>query len=206
MDTISLGSELFGIPLIDGPDFLELLVRFLFNALVAFTIIKGIYYRFHRHKDFLFTFFLFNVIIFFVCALLRNLQLSIGFAFGLFALFGILRYRTEPIPIKEMTYLFVLISIAMINAMFSKRISYAEIIFTNAAIVLAAFVLEKIRLFRPETFKIVRYERIEMLKSENEGVLISDLRARTGLKVHRYDIERIDFMTDTVDMKIYYYE
>lgn len=206
MDTLSNASDLFGIPYLDQTDLLELVVRTAFNAVVAFVIIRGIYYRFHKHKDFLFTFFMFNAIIFFVCALLRNLQLSIGFAFGLFALFGILRYRTEPIAIKEMTYLFILISIAMINAMFSKKISYAEILFTNAAIVCATYGLERLGVFRAEGNKLVRYERIEMLKPENAQDLLSDLKARTGLNIHRYEIERIDFMTDTVDLKVYYYD
>ena len=137
-------ARLFGIKYINTEDFMELLVRFIFNFGVALIIVRAIYYPITRRKDYLFTYLMFSVIVFFLCQLLSSVKLGVGFALGLFAIFGIIRYRTDPIPIKEMTYLFVVIGLAAINGLANKKISYAELIFTNVSIIAITYVLEKL--------------------------------------------------------------
>ena len=128
-----------------------------------------------------------------------------GFALGLFAVFGILRYRTNPMPIKEMTYLFVVIGISIINSLTNKKVSYAEVLFTNIAIVLVIYGLEKVWLLRHESCKLVTYEKIDLIKPEKHNELMADLQERTGLKINRIEIGKIDFLRDTARIMIYYY-
>lgn len=186
--------------------FLELLFRLIINFIVAFIIIRLIYYPVHNRKDYLFTYFVFNLLIFFVSYLLSGVKLQLGFAFGLFAIFGILRYRTEQLAIKEMTYLFVVIAIAIINALANKKISHAELFFTNFAIIAVTYLLEKQWLLRHETSKTITYEKIDLIKPENQQQLIEDLTTRTGLKINRVQVGRIDFLRDTARVRIFYFE
>jgi hypothetical protein len=197
--------EIFGSPLYDQ-DFLELLFRLVINFIVAFIIIRLIYYPVHNRKDYLFTYFVFNLLIFFVSYLLSGVKLQLGFAFGLFAIFGILRYRTEQLAIKEMTYLFVVIAIAIINALANKKISHAELFFTNFAIIAVTYLLEKQWLLRHETSKTITYEKIDLIKPENHQQLIEDLTTRTGFKINRVQVGRIDFLRDTARVRIFYFE
>lgn len=197
--------EIFGSPLYDI-DFLELAFRLAINCVIAFVIIRMIYYPVHNRKDYLFTYFIFNLLIFFLSYLLSGVKLQLGFAFGLFAIFGILRYRTEALAIKEMTYLFVVIAIAVINALSNKKISFAELMFTNLAIVTVTYLLEKKWLLRHEVSKTVVYEKIDLVKPENHHLLIKDLEERTGLKIVRVRIGRIDFLRDVARVKIYFFE
>ena len=197
--------EIFGSPLYDV-DFLELAFRLFINFSVAFIIIRLIYYPVHNRKDYLFTYFIFNLLIFFLSYLLSGIKLQLGFAFGLFAIFGILRYRTEALAIKEMTYLFVVIAIAVINALANKKISFAELMFTNFAIIAVTYLLEKKWLLRHETNKTVVYEKIDLVKPENHPLLIKDLEERTGLKIIRIQVGRIDFLRDVARIKIFFYE
>lgn len=197
--------EIFGSPLFDE-DFLELLFRLTINFVVAFIIIRNIYYPIHNRKDYLFTYFIFNLLIFFVSYLLSSVKLQLGFAFGLFAIFGILRYRTEQLAIKEMTYLFIVIAVAIINALANKKISYAELLFTNLAIISVTYLIEKKWLLRHESSKTITYEKIELIKPENQAELIADLEERTGIKISRVQVGRIDFLRDTARVKIFFYE
>ena len=197
--------EIFGSPVFDV-DFLELLFRLAIDFFVAFVIIRMIYYPVHNRKDYLFTYFIFNILIFFVSYLLSGVKLQLGFAFGLFAVFGILRYRTEQLAIKEMTYLFVVIAIAIINALANKKISYAELVFTNFTIIAVTYLLEKRWLLRHETNKTILYEKIELIKPENHHLLVQDLEERTGLKIIRVSVGRIDFLRDTARVRIFYFE
>lgn len=208
MDILELLEEtrFFGNRLLDSKDLGELVFRFTIDFIFAFIIIRLIYYPIYKQKEYLFTYFLFNILIFLVCILLSGVKLKLGFAFGLFAIFAILRYRTEQIPIKEMTYLFAVIIVAVVNALSSKKISYAELLFTNLVIVGTIYGLEKIWLQKKETIKTVTYEKIELIKPENYQQLIKDLRERTGLDIHRVDIVSINFLRDTARLKIYYYE
>lgn len=201
-----LSIPILGIELMDNQDFFEMVIRFLINFSVATIVIRAIYYPIHKRKDYLFTYFLFNILIFFVCILLNGVKLKLGFAFGLFAIFGILRYRTEQLPIKEMTYLFMIIAIAIVNSLSDKKVSLAELIFVNLAIVTATFLLEKVFLLKHESRKDVLYEKIENVKPENHEQLIADLKERTGLNINRVQVGKIDFLRDTVKIIVYYYE
>lgn len=198
--------EIFGSPLFDAQDFYELVFRFLINFSVAFVIIRMIYYPISQRKDYLFTYIMFNVLIFFVSFLMSSVKLQLGFAFGLFAVFGILRYRTEALPIKEMTYLFIVITVAVINALANKKISIAEILFTNLFIIGLTYGLERVWLLRHESRKGIIYEKIEMIRPENHEALMADLKERTGLQITRFEIGRVDFLRDVANIRIFYYE
>jgi len=198
--------EIFGIPLIDSEDFLKLIFKFTINLFFLFATVRFIFYRNNRDKDYLFTFFMFNLMTFFICVLLRKVPMEMGFAMGLFAVFGILRYRTEALPIKEMTYLFIVIGLAMINALANKSISMAELFFTNFVIVGTTLGIETIWFNDHERSKNIVYEKIENVKPENHDILLADLRERTGLQVFKFSIGKIDFLKDVADIKIYYKE
>jgi hypothetical protein len=198
--------EIFGIPLIDNQDFLKLIFKFAINLFFLFATVRFIFYRNNRDKDYLFTFFMFNLMTFFICVLLRKVPMEMGFAMGLFAVFGILRYRTEALPIKEMTYLFIVIGLAMINALANKSISMAELFFTNFVIVGTTLGIETIWFNDHERSKTIVYEKIENVKPENHEILLADLRERTGLEVFKFSIGKIDFLKDVADIKIYYKE
>jgi hypothetical protein len=197
--------KLFGMPVFHD-DLWELLFKFGLNAMVLFVLIRVIYYPIHRKKDYLFTYFLFNVLIFFLCVLLNSVKLSIGFAFGLFAIFGVLRYRTEQISIKDMTYLFAVITIAVINSLASKKVSIAELVFTDGMILLMTYALEHLWLTRHEAMKQLIYERIELIKPQNRQALFADLHDRLGVKVSRVEIGRIDLLKDTAQLRVFYFE
>lgn len=199
-------TEIFGIEIIDFADFWELIIRFTFNMAIVFTIVRILYYPHARRKDYLFTYILISSIIFLLCFLLDNVKLQIGFALGLFAIFGIIRYRTNPIPIKEMTYLFLVIGISVINALANKKVSYAELLFTNFIILIITFLLERVSLVKHETTKTIEYEKIDLIKKDRREELIKDIEERTGIKINRVEIGRISFLRDTVRLKIYYYE
>ena len=198
--------EIFGIPLIDSNDFLKLIFKFSINLLFLFITIRFIFYRNNRDKDYLFTFFMFNLMTFFICVLLRKVPMEMGFAMGLFAVFGILRYRTEALPIKEMTYLFIVIGLAMINALTNKSISMVELLFTDFVIVGVTLGIELIWFNNHERSKTIVYEKIEMIKPVHHDELMADLRDRTGLDVFKFTIGNVDFLKDVASIKIYYKE
>ena len=197
--------KIFGMPVFHN-DMWELLFKFGLNALVLFILIRVIYYPIHRKKDYLFTYFLFNVLIFFLCVLLNSVKLSIGFAFGLFAILGVLRNRTEQISIKDMTYLFAVITIAVINSLASKKVSVAELVFTDGMILVMTYALEHLWLTRHEAMKQIIYERIELIKPANRVQLYADLHDRLGVKVSRVEIGKIDLLKDTAQLRVFYFE
>jgi apolipoprotein N-acyltransferase len=194
------------LDIIHTQNFSELLLRFVLNMLVVFVIVRLLYYPAARRKDYLFSFLLISVLVFLLCFLLESVKLQLGFAFGLFAIFGILRYRTFAIPIKEMTYLFVLIGISVINALANKKISWAELVFTNLALVFLVYGLEKLWLLKHESSKQITFEKVDMIRPEKREELRRELEARTGLKINRVEIGRIDYLRDTARVIIYYYE
>ena len=185
------------------PEFFNLIFRFGFNLSIAFIIIKLIYYRNHNNNDFVFTYFMFNSLIFFFATILGSMTVNLGFAFGLFAVFAILRYRTDPIPIKEMTYLFIVITIGVINALSSNEVSYAELLFTNVALVGLTYFLETYWQNNLLVRHNVEYEIIENIKPENHEKLLLDLEDRTGLSIKHFEIGRINFLRDTIQIRIY---
>jgi hypothetical protein len=201
-DKIDLG----GIELIDFPSFLELLLRFTLNMTVILILVRCLYYSTTKRKDYLFTYILISTLIFLLCYLLASVKLQIGFALGLFAIFGIIRYRTSSIPIKEMTYLFLIIGVSIINSLADTKTSVAEVLFTNFVIILITFSLEKIWLLKHELSKTIIYEKIDLIKPEDHLQLIEDLERRTGIKkINRVEVGKIDFLKDTCTLKIFYY-
>jgi len=195
-----------GISLFDPEGFVNLLLRFLFNFTITTFIIRFIYYPVSKRRDYLFTYIMISTAIFLLILLLESIKLKVGFALGLFAVFGIIRYRTNTIPIKEMTYLFVIIAISVVNGMTSKKISYSEVLLTNLLFILVLFFLEKIWLVKKESKKIINYEKIELIKPEKRQELIADLEKRTGLKINHLEIGKIDFLKDIARIRIYYFE
>ena len=185
-------------------ELLNLIIRFGFNLSVAFIIIKLIYQRDHNNNDFVFTYFMFNSLIFFFASILGSITINMGFAFGLFAVFAILRYRTDPIPIKEMTYLFIVITIGVINALSGDEVSFSALLFTNTALVGLTYFLEKYWQNNLLASMNIDYEKIENVKPENHEALLADLKERTGLNIQDFQLSRMNFLRDTARIKIYY--
>jgi hypothetical protein len=196
--------ELYGIAFFDLEDFSKLLFKFGINFIFLIVIVRLIYYRIKDDKDYVFTFIMFNILTFFICFLLRKVPMQMGFALGLFAVFGILRYRTEAIPIRQMTYLFIVIGISMINALSNKSVSIFELIFTNGFITLITYLIDRVWFQTIEESKNILYEKIDLIKPENQEDLIKDLKERTGLPIHAVKIVKIDFLRDTASITIYY--
>ena len=196
--------ELYGIDLFDLEDFSKLLFKFGINFIFLIIIVRLIYYRVKDDKDYVFTYIMFNILTFFICFLLRKVPMEMGFALGLFAVFGILRYRTEAIPIRQMTYLFIVIGISMINALSNKSVSIFEVLFTNGLITLITYLIDRLWFQTIEEKKNIVYEKIELIKPENKQELIQDLKERTGLPIHEVKVEKIDFLKDTAAVTIYY--
>ncbi len=176
------------------------------NLAVISIIVGLIYYPSRRSRpDWVFTYFIFNILIYFISMLLREVQLTLGLGFGLLAVFSTLRYRTEPVPIREMTYLFISISIPFVNSLFTTTsITMVELILINGLLVVAIYVLDRGWGVRYEAERLVLYEKIDLLKPEKNAALLADLRQRTGLEITRYEIKQIDFLRDTAQILIYY--
>ena len=191
------------MPLIDVGGVVELLVRFLINLVVTGVIIQFLYYPKSRRRDYYFTFNLISISVFLMIFLLGSVKIKVGFALGLFAIFGIIRYRTESIAIREMTYLFAIIAISVINAL-SVDLSLAEIMTTNLIFVIAIWVLESSKCFKPEACKLVLYDKIELITPERETEMMEDLKKRTGLDIIRVEVGHIDFLKDAAFVKVYY--
>ena len=198
--------EFLGTPLFDSKDFFKLLVKTAFNLSIILIIVRYIYYPITKNKDYLFTYLLISLTVFLLCILLDSVKIELAFALGLFAIFGIIRYRTDPIPIKEMTYLFLVIGVSVINALANKKISYSELVFANIMIIAVTYGLEKIWLLRHETRKNIIYEKIELIKPENKDKLMADLKQRTGIDIIRFEIRRVDFLKDIANIRIFYYD
>lgn len=190
----------------EAASFWDLITRFCFNMLVTFFIVRFIYYRKTKRKDYLFTYFLINAMIFLLAYLLSGVELKLGFALGLFALFGILRYRTNPLPIKEMTYLFIIIGIAVVNSISNNYLAYIDVITANLLIVALLYMLEFAFKLSHESSKKIVYERIELVNQNRREELIDDLKLRTGINIHRVDVMSINFQKNTARLVVYYYE
>jgi len=197
--------NLSGIEFFNLPSFIELVLRFALNMAVILVLVRWLYYSSTKRKDYLFTYILISSLIFLLCFLLAGVKLQIGFALGLFAIFGIIRYRTSSIPIKEMTYLFLIIGVSIINALADTKTSVAEVLFTNFVIIVITFCMEKIWLQKHELSSTVLYEKIDLIKPEKRQELLNDLQLRTGInKINRIEIGKIDFLRDTCTLQIYY--
>lgn len=187
-------------------DFYKLLARLMANLVFLTIIIRFLYYPKTKRKDYLFTYYLIGLVTFFLCFGLKKLDIDTGMGLGLFAIFGIIRYRTDAIEIKEMTYLFIVIGLSVVNALAANRISVAETLLINATVVAMTYGLEYLWLLKHETRKTLIYERIDLIVPDRSEEMHTDLETRTGLKINRFDIGRIDFLNDTAQVRIYYYD
>ena len=204
--------ELFALPLSKSlsitwfnNDFYTLLMRLLINLTFLTIIIRFLYYSKTKRKDYLFTYYLIGTITFFLCFGLKKLDIDTGMGLGLFAIFGIIRYRTDAIEIKEMTYLFLIIGISVVNALASNQVSISEMALINVTVVIMTFILEYKWLVKHETRKTINYERIDLIIPEKYEAMKSDLEKRTGLAINRVEVGKIDFLNDTAQIRIYYF-
>ena len=195
--------EFLDIPLFDD-DFYKMILRFFINLFFLTAIVKYIYHKNNQDKDYFFTFYAIGIVVFFLCFTLKKYELDLGMALGLFAIFGILRYRTVPLDVKEMTYLFVIIGISVINALSNKKMSYIEIITANSAIVFALYWLELYWISNFLMSKKIVYETIENIHPDNHEKLKKDLEQRLGIEIYDFEIGDINFLRDTAQITIRY--
>ena len=180
-------------------------VRLLINIFSMIVLVRFIYYPVYKKNDYFFTFFMFNVTIFIITHLLNSeTGFSMGAAFGLFAIFSMLRYRTEDISARDMTYLFAVITLGLISSV--NQGNLLELLLINGIVLGLAFLLDGGILIKTERMQVVQYEKIEMIRPENRQELLSDLRERTGLNIRKISIDKIDFLRDTALIKVYYIE
>ena len=191
------GFDLFGIT---GLDFL---IRLFVNILTVVIIIRMIYYKLYRRADLLFTFFSMNIIIFLISFLLNKVEMTMGAAFGLFAVFSMLRYRTENISAKDMTYVFIVISVGLLTSVSSG--GWQELMLVSGVIILSTFALENESIIRREHSRHITYEKMELIHKDKEKELIADLHLRTGLDIHRVEIGKLDFLKYAAEITIYYH-
>ena len=184
-------------------DFWQLLIRFVFNAVVTGAIVGFLYYPKCRRRDYSFTFMLISISIFMMIFLLGSVKVKIGFALGLFAIFGIIRYRTEQMPVREMTYLFVIIALSVINAL-SVTFSWAELVATNMLFFFSIMVTEWSRWLRHVSTKTIKYDRIELITPERRAELMEDLTKRTGLSILKVEVGDLDLLKDMAILRISY--
>lgn len=182
------------------------LIRFGIHLLFCFSIVHFFYYRKSRRGDYYFTFLLFSVVIFMLLFLLQDAKMEAAVAIGLFAIFGMIRYRTESIPIRDMTYLFEVIGLSVING-FSKTVThgdFAMLVIFNVLILAVNLILESIAALHRKSTKIILYEKIELIKPQNYDKLLEDLKDRTGLDIVKAEVGHINFLKDTAYIKITY--
>jgi hypothetical protein len=185
-------------------DLTTFLLGFLVNFVVGLIIVRFIYYPRTKDKRFVFTYLTFSTVIYFVVSLMANITIGIGVGFGLFAIFRIVRYRTEPIPVREMTYLFVLMSLPVMNSSGMLQTAWPQLLIANAVIILVLWLLEKEWGFEYQLPRHVVYEKIELIQPSRQAEMVADLEARTGRKVERVEVGKIDFLKDTADLRVYF--
>ncbi len=203
MDVQPLADALMTSMWADWGALTELLIRFVLNTAVIALIVRVFYYPKSKRRDYFFTFILISISVFLLIFLMGGVKLKIGFALGLFAIFGIIRYRTESVPIREMTYLFLIIAVSAINGL-ATSISYVELLATNLLFIISIWALESNRWVKHVASKLVQYDNIHLITPENEAELIEDLKKRTGLNILRVEVGAIDFSRDTAMVKVYY--
>jgi hypothetical protein len=195
--------DFLGVPLFDAQSLWTTLIRFVFNILVCWVIIHFFYYKKANRKDYYFTFIMFAAVIFLIISLMENMKMNIAYALGLFAIFGMIRYRTETIKIREMTYLFVVMGLSIVNGM-ALSTSYLELLAVNLMVVLIIWLLDGTKLLKHTATKIILYDRIENTKHGKEEDLKADLIERTGLEISKVEVGHIDYLRDVAFVKVYY--
>lgn len=181
-----------------------LLLALIIDLIMTCIIVMGIYFPSQKDKAYVLTFFTFNISIFLVATLFSQVEVSLEFGFGLFAIFSILRYRSDPLPVREMTYLFILMALPVINVVLISEAMIIETVIADLVILAIFFVIERALGFRYEARKSITYEKIDLIKPENYDALLADLCERTGLNINRCEVGKIDFLRDVAEIKIYY--
>lgn len=192
-----------GATIANSADFWRLLLHFAINTIVVVFIIHFFYYHKSRRRDYYFTFILISISIFLMIFLLGDVKIKVGFALGLFAIFGIIRYRTESMPVREMTYLFLIIALSVINALITDM-TYLEQIGTNLLFVLSTWMCESNHWLKHISEKLIQYDRVDLIVPSRRQELIADLEKRTGLHIIRLEVGHIDFLKDSAIIKVYY--
>ena len=198
-------SELLGLQEnVDWNDLWKLLARLALDLSFTAVVVRLVYFRLYKSREYLFTYYVFNIITFALCLLLRKVPAELGFALALFGVFGMLRYRTEQIRIRELTYLFIVIGIGILNGVATRKVSVFELVAVNLAIVLTTALLELSPFAIRESSTLMDYDRLELLKPGCEVELRQDIRERTGLDVLRVSIERVDLLRDAAQVRIFH--
>ena len=200
---ISNQISFLGVPLCDTQSLLHLLMRFAFNLIVTWIIARYCYYVKSQRRDYVLTYMLFGSAMFLLIFLMESVSIQIGMTLGLFAIFGVIRYRTETVPIREMTYLFIFICVAVINGL-ALNISYVELIAANLLLLLLIWTVEGRRLLRHTSAKLVIYEKINLITPDKREEMIADLEERLGHKVNKVEVGHVDFLRDVAFVKVYY--
>jgi hypothetical protein len=197
--------SLFGTEtLFDAEDFIKLVSRLGLNIAFASVVILVVFYRLYRNREMVFTYYVFNIITFSLCVLLRKVPMELGFALGLFAVFGMLRYRTEEIRIRDLTYLFIVIAIGILNAVANKKISFVELVTVNAVICGAAVAIELAPGSRASGSTPMLYDCLQLLQPGRDAELRADLERRTGFAIVRVQLHRIDMLRDAAEITVFY--
>ena len=181
-------------------------LMFLFNLLMAWIIIYCIYYKVSKRRDYYVTFMLFSSAMFLLLWLMQILDIQTGFVLGLFAIFGMIRYRTETVPIREMTYLFIIIAQAVMNSLslHADSLAWHQLLFANIALIVLAGGFELWVARKHTGSKVILYEKIENIKPENREALLADLKERTGMNITDVEIGHVDFLRDVAYIKVKY--
>ena len=187
----------------DWSDMWNMLFRLLISVITVGIIVHAFYYPKAKRRDYYFTFSIIGVSIFLLIYLMGGVKLKVGFALGLFAIFGIIKYRTEQVPIREMTYMFVIIAVAAINGLASK-VSYFELLVTNLIFIVALAICENTKWMKHVPSKLIKYDNVKLIAHGKEDELKADLEKRLGLKIIRIEVGNVDFLKDSAIIKIYY--
>jgi hypothetical protein len=182
----------------------DFLARYALNLFFTFLVIRFIYYPKYRNKDFVFTFFLFNSILFVLCFLLAEADLKFGFAFGLFAMFSMFRYRTVTVPIGEMGYFFLVVTLGIVNSIASLA-NYEMLVIANGVLVFLTFVLGRWLNLTHENHQIIWYDNLELIKPAQRTALLADLSERTGLQIHNIQVIKVDYQKGAAQLNVYYF-
>jgi hypothetical protein len=197
--------EFFERPIFDFPDFGLMVTLFILNVASIVLIIKGIYEKNDHHGEHVMSFYVFNVVIFVLCMMMGTIKdEKAGFAFGLFAILSILRYRTETIPIREMSYMFIAISLGVVNSLTTKKLSFAEVVLANAIIVVSTYIFDRIYNQKKISHHVVKYDKVENLNENSKDIVVKELSERLGMNVVDIEIVQIDMLTDSAMLKVFY--
>ncbi len=195
--------ELFDAPVADAVSMARLLLHFFINLVFCGIIIHKLYYAKSKRRDYYFTFALISLSIFLMIFLLGSVKIKVGFALGLFAIFGIIRYRTEQMPVREMTYLFILIAVSVINAL-AVTLTLGELLLTNVLFVCSIWLFEDIPWIKHVSEKLIKYDRIDLIQPEKYDEMKADLEKRLGFPIVRFEVGAVDFLKDIAMVKVFY--